>query len=211
MGDLLRLPSSAGDTARCAYSTPDGVVRASSERRWSCLGVGTTVVMGASTGTPCMKPMPSRFILVPCNDMAAFAVTDHACHLLAQEAGFPSPPDPDRDMVLTAAGFGRFPVNFPPPLNFYNGVDLLIFLGVDTRPDRESPDPQGRTLRAAGAELCANPSSVYIVFHNVPFWVKIARGHPELICTVPPECQWRSSKTALFHPAATCPGTIESL
>ena len=94
------------------------------------LGLATTVAMGRFNWHTLHEADGVPFILVPFNDMAAFAVT------LSLAIYWRKKPEFHRRLILiatcalTAAGFGRFPINFPPPLNFYYGVDLLILLGV---------------------------------------------------------------------------------
>lgn len=139
------------------------------------LGFATTVVMGRFNWHTLHEADAVPFILIPFNDMAAFAVT------LALAIYWRRKPEFHRRLiliatcVLTAAGFGRFPINFPPPLYFYYGVDLLIFLGV-VRDLIVNHRVHKVYLYALPALIVCQSVVAYIVFHNLPFWVRIARG-----------------------------------
>lgn len=70
------------------------------------------------------------FLIVPFFDITNFTVLFTLAILWRRKPEF------HRRLILlatceiTSAAFGRFPFDFPPPLNFYFGVDALILLGV---------------------------------------------------------------------------------
>ncbi len=139
------------------------------------LGAATAVAMGHFDWLTLHQANALPFIIVPFNDIVAFAVT------LALAIYWRKKPELHRRMILiatcalTAAGFGRFPWNFFPPIYFYWGVDSLIALGavrdliVNRRVHRVY-------LYALPALFAGQFVATYLAFHNVPSWMTIARA-----------------------------------
>ena len=75
---------------------------------------------------------------------------------------------------LTAAAFGRFPINFPPPLDFYYGVDALMLLGVvrDLIVNRRIHKVYLYALPVLAACQCG---VVYVFTHAPALWIRISR------------------------------------
>ena len=75
--------------------------------------------------------------------------------------------------VLASAAFGRFPFDFPPPLNFYYGVDALILLGV-VRDLLVNRRVHRVYLIALPALIVCQVFVVYTMANGSAWWVKIA-------------------------------------
>jgi hypothetical protein len=115
------------------------------------------------------------FLIVPLSDMTAFAP------LLALAIYWRKKPEWHRramlmaTCVLTSAAFGRFPMNFPPPAQFYFGVDALILLGVlrDLIVNRRIHKLYLYVLPILFGWEC---TTVYLFTHAPAFWVRISRA-----------------------------------
>lgn len=75
--------------------------------------------------------------------------------------------------VLTAASFGRFPERILPHEFFYAGVDLLILIGV-VRDLVVNKSVNRVYLYALPAFVVGQTIVLYTVFHQLPYWRKIA-------------------------------------
>jgi hypothetical protein len=115
------------------------------------------------------------FLIVPLSDMTTFAP------LLALAIYWRKKRELHRRLiliatcVLTSAAFGRFPMNFPPPAQFYFGVDALILLGVvrDLIVNRRVHKVYLYALPILFACEC---TTVYLFTHAPAFWVRISRA-----------------------------------
>jgi hypothetical protein len=115
------------------------------------------------------------FLIVPLFDITNFAI------IFALAVLWRRKPEFHRRLILlatceiTSAAFGRFPIHFPPPFDFYYGVDALILLGVlrDLIVSRRIHKVYLYTLPVLFSCQCA---VVYIVNHQLPFWMKISRA-----------------------------------
>jgi hypothetical protein len=115
------------------------------------------------------------FLIVPLFDITNFAI------FLTLAVLWRRKPELHRRLILlatcdiTAAGFGRFPFHFPPPLLFYYGVDALMLLGVvrDVIVNRRIHKVYLYTLPALAA---CQWVVVYVFLHQPALWMKISRA-----------------------------------
>ena len=77
--------------------------------------------------------------------------------------------------ALTSAAFGRFPNQFPPPADFYTGVDALIILGVvrDLIVNRRVHKVY---LYALPILFACQSAVIYVVNHQPALWMRISRA-----------------------------------
>lgn len=138
------------------------------------LGGTIAVVMGRFDLHILHQAVAVPFLIVPFFDIAAFAL------FLALAIYWRRKPEMHRRLilvatcVLTSAAFGRFPNQFPPPADFYTGVDALIFLGVvrDLIVNRRVHKVY---LYALPILFACQSAAVYVVNHQPPLWMRISR------------------------------------
>jgi hypothetical protein len=137
------------------------------------LGVWTAIVMTRFDTVQLHQTEAEAGLLIPLWDMMVFASS------FGLAMYWRTKPEFHRRLVLiatcalTAAAFGRFPARILPPVLFYGGVDLLIFLGVvrDLIVNRSVH----RVYRYALPMIIVGQILVmYVVVRNPPVWQKIA-------------------------------------
>jgi hypothetical protein len=114
------------------------------------------------------------FLIVPFFDITNFAVLFSLAILWRRK------PELHRRLILlatcalTSAAFGRFPLNFPPPLSSYYGVDALMLLGVarDLIVNRRIHKVYLYTMPVLAA---CQWVVVYVFTHAPAWWVRIAQ------------------------------------
>jgi len=116
-----------------------------------------------------------QFLIVPLFDITNFTILFTLAILWRRKPEF------HRRLILlatcdlTSAAFGRFPFDFPPPLQFYYGVDALIVLGVlrDLIVNRRVHKVYLYTLPILAACQCA---VVYVFTHTPAWWMRISQS-----------------------------------
>lgn len=139
------------------------------------LGYSTAVVMNRFDLHTLHDSGAISFLIVPLFDITAFAL------LLALAICWRKKPELHRRLilaatcVLTGAAFGRFPNHWPPPADFYTGVDALILLGVlrDLIVNRRIHKAYLYTLPVLFACQCG---VVYVFTHAPSFWTRISQA-----------------------------------
>jgi hypothetical protein len=139
------------------------------------VGVSTAIAMGRFNSTVLHHTDEASFLIVPLFDMVCFT------SIFPLAVYWRKKPELHRRLmliatcVLTAAAFGRFPERILPGYLFYAGVDLLILIGVarDLIVDRTI---HRAYLFALPVFILGQTIATYIAYHNVPFWLRIARA-----------------------------------
>ena len=137
------------------------------------LGISTAIMMNRIHVFVDHQPEAAAFMLVPFLDIVCFTTT------FALAIYWRKKPEYHRRLILiascalTAAGWGRFPEHILPPVVFYLGVDLLIFLGVvrDWIVNRRVHVVYRYALPAF---MVAQTFVMYTVVTKAPYWMKLA-------------------------------------
>ena len=139
------------------------------------LGVATAIAMGRFDTLQLHTADAASSLIVPLFDMGCFTTTFALAIYWRQK------PELHRRLLrvatcaLTAAAFGRFPANLLPPILFYAGVDALILLGV-ARDFIVNRRIHRVYLYALPLFTAGQTIVTYVAWHNVPYWMKIARA-----------------------------------
>jgi hypothetical protein len=139
------------------------------------LGYTIAVIMGRFHLHTLHEADAVPFLIIPLFDITAFALS------FALAINLRRKPEMHRRFmliatcILTAAAFGRFPNHFPPPVDFYYGVDALIFLGVlrDLFVNRRIHKIY---LYALPILFFCQSVVLYLVNNHPVFWVKISQS-----------------------------------
>jgi hypothetical protein len=139
------------------------------------LGYSIAVIMGRFDLHVLHQAFAVPFLIVPFCDVGEFVV------VFALAICWRKRPELHRRLmlvatcVLTSAAFGRFPNQYPPPIEFYYGVDLLIFLGVvrDLIVNRRVHKVY---LYALPALFACQVAVVHVINHPPALWLKISRA-----------------------------------
>ncbi|HEY1767682.1 MAG TPA: hypothetical protein VGG26_08505 [Terracidiphilus sp.] len=137
------------------------------------LGYSIAVIMGRFNLHVLHQASAVKFLIVPFSDIGIFFV------VFALAISWRKRPELHRRLmlvatcVLTSAAFGRFPNHFPPPLDFYYGVDLLIFLGVlrDLIVNRHVHKVY---IYALPALFACQAAIIQVITHPPALWLRIS-------------------------------------
>lgn len=139
------------------------------------LGVATAITMGRFDTVQLHQTDAELTLIIPFFDMAVFATS------FGLAMYWRTKPEFHRRLILiaccalSAAAFGRFPSRILPPILFYAGVDLLIFLGVAR--DLIVSRTIHRVYRYALPPIIAGQAVVmYTVTHSPALWMKFAHA-----------------------------------
>lgn len=139
------------------------------------LGYSIAIVMARFKFHTLHDAFAVPFLIVPLFDITNFTV------LFALAILWRRKPEFHRRLILlatcelTSAAFGRFPLNYPGPLNFYYGVDTLILLGVvrDLIVNRRIHKVY---LYALPVLIACQCGVVYVFIHAPALWMRMSRG-----------------------------------
>jgi hypothetical protein len=139
------------------------------------VGVSIAITMGRFNALKLHQANTEADLFIPLFDMVAFSIP------FALAVYWRKKPEIHRRLILvatcalTAAAFGRFPEYLLPPLFFYAGVDLLIFLGaVRDLIVMQSIHPVYRY--SLPAFVAGQVVAMYTYTHHSPLWLKIAHA-----------------------------------
>jgi hypothetical protein len=139
------------------------------------VGVSTAVVMGRFDANTLHMTDADSSLIVPLFDMVCFTGTFPLAVYWRKKPELHKRLMLIATCALTAASFGRFPERLLPANLFYSGVDLLILLGVirDLIVDRSIHRVY---LLVLPLFILGQATVTYIAFHNLPFWLRVARA-----------------------------------
>ncbi|HYL67770.1 MAG TPA: hypothetical protein VEX69_01260 [Candidatus Limnocylindria bacterium] len=137
------------------------------------LGVSTAIIMERFNSIELHQSDADSFLMIPLFDMVCFGSTFGLAALWRKKPEYHRRLMLVATCALAAASFGRFPEWLLPRHYFYSGVDLLIVLGVvrDLIVDRRVHPVY---LYALPLFIVGQSIVSYTVFHQLPYWQKIA-------------------------------------
>jgi hypothetical protein len=137
------------------------------------VGTSTAIIMARFNTVQLHSSEADFGMMIPLFDMVCFTPT------FALAIYWRTKPELHRRLmliatcVLTAAAFGRFPTQILPREIFYAGVDVLILFGV-VRDLVVNKRINRIYLYALPAFVVGQTIVLYTVFHDLPYWRKIA-------------------------------------